>query len=124
MPNHVLSRNILLKSNLDYTIVGGTKFYDRKEIKDLLAYLRLIANNDDDLALARIINEPKRSIGATSFEKMARFAIEHDRSIFDSLQEVDFMGLTARAANEVAKFRDLIAGFSQMQEYLVGYRTC
>ena len=108
----------LVKSNLDYTIVGGTKFYDRKEIKDLLAYLRLIANNEDDLALARIINEPKRSIGATSFDRMATFAIEHDRSIFDALQEVDFMGLTSRAANEVAKFRELIAGFTQMQEYL------
>ena len=65
----------LVKSNLDYTIVGGTKFYDRKEIKDLLSYLRLIANNEDDLALARIINEPKRGIGATSFEKMASFSI-------------------------------------------------
>ncbi len=60
---------MLVKSNMTYQIVGGTKFYDRKEIKDLLAYLRLIANNDDDLSLARIINEPKRSIGATSFEK-------------------------------------------------------
>ncbi len=108
----------LVKSNLDYTIVGGTKFYERKEIKDLLAYLKLISNNDDDLALARIINEPKRSIGATSFEKMARFAIDHDRSIFDALQEVDFMGVTARAANEVAKFHELIKGFTQMQEYL------
>lgn len=108
----------LVKSNLDYTIVGGTKFYDRKEIKDLLAYLRLIANNDDDLALARVINEPKRGIGATSFEKMARFAIDHDRTIYDSLQELDFMGLTGRAANETAKFRDLIAGFTKMQEYL------
>jgi len=108
----------LVKSNMEYTIVGGTKFYDRKEIKDLLAYLRLIANNDDDLALARIINEPKRSIGATSFERMARFAIENDRSIFDAMQEVHFMGLTARAANEAVKFRELIAGFTQMQEYL------
>ena len=108
----------LVKSNLDYTIVGGTKFYERKEIKDLLAYLKLISNNDDDLALARIINEPKRSIGATSFDKMARFAIEHDRSVFDALQEVDFMGITSRAANEVAKFRELIAGFTQMKEYL------
>ncbi len=108
----------LVKSNLDYTIVGGTKFYDRKEIKDLLAYLRLIANNDDDLSLARIINEPKRSIGATSFERMAMFALENDRSIFDALQEVHFMGLTARAANEATKFRELIAGFTQMQEYL------
>lgn len=108
----------LVKSNLDYTIVGGTKFYDRKEIKDLLAYLRLIANNEDDLALARIINEPKRGIGATSFEKMASFAIMHDRTIFDSLQELDFMGLTGRAANETAKFRDLIEGFIKMQDYL------
>ena len=49
---------------------------------------------------------------------MASFAIEHDRSIFDSLQEVDFMGITSRAANEVAKFRELIAGFTKMQEYL------
>ncbi|WJY27403.1 DNA helicase PcrA [Sporosarcina trichiuri] len=108
----------LVKSNLDYTIVGGTKFYDRKEIKDILAYLRLIANNDDDLALARIINEPKRSIGATSFERMAGFAIENDRSIFDAMQELDFMGLTKKAAIEAAKFRDMIQGFTQMQEFL------
>ncbi|MDW0114755.1 DNA helicase PcrA [Sporosarcina saromensis] len=108
----------LVKSNLDYTIVGGTKFYDRKEIKDLLAYLRLIANPDDDLALARIINEPKRSIGATSFERMAMFALENERSIFDALQEVHFMGLTAKAANEAVKFRDMIEGFAKMQEYL------
>ena len=108
----------LVKSNLDYTIVGGTKFYERKEIKDLLSYLRLVSNNEDDLALARVINEPKRGIGATSFEKMAHFAISHDRSIFDSLQEVDFMGLTGRAANEVAKFHEMIAGFTKMQEYL------
>lgn len=108
----------LVKSNIDYTIVGGTKFYERKEIKDLLSYLRLIANNEDDLALARVINEPKRGIGATSFEKMARFAIMQDRSIFDSLQELDFMGLTGRAANETAKFREMIVGFTKMQEFL------
>lgn len=108
----------LVKSNIDYTIVGGTKFYDRKEIKDLLSYLRLIANNEDDLALARIINEPKRGIGATSFEKMASFAIMQDRSIFDSLQEVDFMGLSGRAANETAKFHEMILQFVKMQEFL------
>jgi len=108
----------LVKSNIDYTIVGGTKFYERKEIKDLLSYLRLIANNEDDLALARVINEPKRGIGATSFEKMAHFAIMQDRSIFDSLQEIDFMGVTGKAANETAKFRDMIAGFTKMQEFL------
>lgn len=109
---------VLVKSNMTYQIVGGTKFYDRKEIKDLLAYLRLIANNDDDLSLARIINEPKRSIGATSFEKIATYAIEQDRSIFDAMKDVLFMGLTSKAANAVDKFRELIAGFTQMQEYL------
>ena len=109
----------LVKSNLEYTIVGGTKFYDRKEIKDLLAYLRLIANNDDDLSLARIINEPKRSIGATTFDRIATYAIQNDLSIFDALKEVDFIpGLQPRAINQAAEFRDLIVGFTQMQEYL------
>lgn len=109
---------MFVKSNMAYTIVGGTKFYDRKEIKDLLAYLRLIANNDDDLSLARVINEPKRGIGATSFEKMARFSIDHDRTIMDSLQEADFMGLTPKTAQTVLEFHSMINGFTQMQEYL------
>lgn len=109
---------MLVKSNMGYTIVGGTKFYDRKEIKDLLAYLRLIANNDDDLSLARIINEPKRSIGATSFERMAQYAIDQDRSIFDALKEVDFMGLSARATNAAAAFHTMISNFTKMQEYM------
>lgn len=109
---------MLVKSNMNYTIVGGTKFYDRKEIKDLLAYLRLIANNDDDLSLARIINEPKRSIGATSFERMAQFAIDQDRSIFDALAEADFMGLSARATKAAIEFREMILNLTKMQEFL------
>ncbi len=109
---------MLVKSNMGYTIVGGTKFYDRKEIKDLLAYLRLIANNDDDLSLARIINEPKRSIGATSFERMAQYAIDQDRSIFDALKEADFMGLSAKATNAVIAFQTMISNFTKMQEFV------
>ncbi|QDQ00258.1 DNA helicase PcrA [Lysinibacillus fusiformis] len=109
---------VLVKSNMTYQIVGGTKFYDRKEIKDLLAYLRLIANNDDDLSLARIINEPKRSIGATSFEKMARYAIDQDRSIFDAMNDLVFMGLTGKAAASAEQFYAMVKGFTEMQEYL------
>ncbi|MFJ8263879.1 DNA helicase PcrA [Rummeliibacillus sp. NPDC094406] len=109
---------MLVKSNMEYTIVGGTKFYDRKEIKDLLAYLRLIANNDDDLSLARIINEPKRSIGATSFERMAQYAIDQDRSIFDALKEVYFMGLSAKATNAAITFHTMISNFTKMQEFM------
>ncbi|HEY4531575.1 MAG TPA: DNA helicase PcrA [Kurthia sp.] len=109
---------MLVKSNMDYTIVGGTKFYDRKEIKDLLAYLRLIANNDDDLSLARIINEPKRGIGATSFDRIAVNALEADRSIFDALAEVDFMGLSGKATNAAIHFHAMIKNLTQMQEYM------
>jgi len=108
----------LVKSNMTYQIVGGTKFYDRKEIKDLLAYLRLIANNDDDLSLARIINEPKRSIGATSFDRIATFAIEQDRSVFDAMQDVLFMGLTGKATTSVEQFHVMIQNFTQQQEFL------
>lgn len=62
----------LLKAGLNYNIVGGTKFYDRKEIKDILAYLRLVSNPDDDISFTRIVNVPKRGVGATSLEKSLR----------------------------------------------------
>ncbi|HBQ76449.1 MAG TPA: ATP-dependent DNA helicase PcrA, partial [Exiguobacterium sp.] len=60
----------LLKSNVPYKMIGGTKFYDRKEIKDVLAYLRLISNPNEDLSFARLVNEPKRGIGATTLDKL------------------------------------------------------
>lgn len=110
--------DVLVKSNMNYQIVGGTKFYDRKEIKDLLAYLRLIANNDDDLSLARIINEPKRSIGATSFDKMLAYAIQQDRSIFDAMSELVFMGLTGKAAASAEQFYNMIRSLSERQHEL------
>ncbi|MBS4197277.1 DNA helicase PcrA [Lederbergia citri] len=109
---------VLLKSNIEYNIVGGTKFYDRKEIKDLLAYLRLIANPDDDISLQRIINVPKRGIGATSLDKIASYAREHDLSLYQALSEVDFIGLSGKAANTAAEFHALIRNFTQMQDFL------
>ncbi len=109
---------VLLKSNIEYKIVGGTKFYDRKEIKDLLAYLRLIANPDDDISLQRIINVPKRGIGATSLDRIAAYARERDLSMYQALAEVDFIGLTGKAANAAAEFYLLIRNYVGMQEYL------
>ncbi|MGE6259873.1 DNA helicase PcrA [Heyndrickxia sporothermodurans] len=109
---------VLLKSNIEYSIVGGIKFYDRKEIKDILAYLRLIANPDDDISLQRVINVPKRGIGATSFDKIARYAAEHDISIMDALKEIDFVGVSAKIANAANEFYELIKGYTGMQEYL------
>jgi DNA helicase-2/ATP-dependent DNA helicase PcrA len=109
---------VLLKSNLNYTIVGGIKFYDRKEIKDLLAYLRLIANPDDDISLARIINVPKRGVGSTSVDKIANYAIDHDLSLFQALDEIEQIGVSARVVNALVEFRELIRNLGNMQDYL------
>ncbi len=109
---------VLLKSNLNYTIVGGIKFYDRKEIKDLLAYLRLIANPDDDISLARVINVPKRGVGSTSFDRIANYAIDHDISIFRALDEIEHIGVSARVVNALVEFRELIRNLGNMQDYL------
>jgi len=109
---------VLLKSNLNYTIVGGIKFYDRKEIKDLLAYLRVMANPDDDISLARIINVPKRGVGSTSFDKIANYAIAHDISIFKALEEIEQIGVSARVVNALIEFRELIRNLGNMQDYL------
>ncbi|MFB3165165.1 DNA helicase PcrA [Neobacillus sp. 179-J 1A1 HS] len=109
---------VLLKSNIEYSIVGGTKFYDRKEIRDMLAYLRLIANNDDDISLQRIINVPKRGIGSSSVDKMANFAAMHDISIFEALDSVELLGLSPKITKGAREFRDLIKNYTQMQEFL------
>ncbi|EKN66235.1 DNA helicase PcrA [Schinkia azotoformans] len=109
---------VLLKSNIQYNIVGGMKFYDRKEIKDLLAYLRLIANPDDDISLARIINVPKRGIGASTLDKIGEYALQAGMSVNEALNEVDFMGLSARFTNTLIEFRDQIRNWNQMQEFL------
>lgn len=109
---------MLLKSNMNYSIVGGTKFYDRKEIKDILAYLRLIANPDDDISLTRIVNVPKRGVGATSVDKIANYAIAHDISIFEALGEVELLGLSGKITGALREFRDQINHWVQMQEYL------
>lgn len=108
----------LLKANIAYHMIGGTKFYERKEIKDLLAYLRLIANPDDDISLQRIINVPKRGIGATSIGKIARYAELYDLSMFQALDSADLIGLSPKITNAVKKFHHLIENFSKMQDYL------
>ena len=71
--------DILMRENVPYQIVGGLKFYERKEIKDIVSYLRLINNTSDNLSLERVINEPKRGIGKTSIEKIAALASENRR---------------------------------------------
>lgn len=110
--------DVLIKSTIPYTIVGGLKFYDRKEIKDILAYLRLISNPDDDISLERIINVPKRSIGDSTVEKIQAYASAHGMSMFQAIQEVGYMGLPARTTNAIASFGELISNLIQMVDYL------
>jgi DNA helicase-2/ATP-dependent DNA helicase PcrA len=103
--------DVFLKANVPYTIVGGTRFYERKEIKDLLAYLRLVSNPDDDISLGRIVNVPKRGIGEATIERLAEYAAQKGFSLFEALAELDFIGLSARATNQLAQFYELIRSF-------------
>jgi DNA helicase II / ATP-dependent DNA helicase PcrA len=109
---------VLLKSNIDYSIVGGIKFYERKEIKDIISYLKLIANPDDEIAFVRVINVPKRGIGSSSLDKIADFAARHDISLFQALDSVELIGLSPKVTKAAAEFRDLISGYTRMQEFL------
>src|SRR5699024_7677310 len=95
-----------------------TKFYDRKEIKDMIAYLRLIMNPDDDLSFERVVNVPKRGIGKTSVERLRAYATEHDISFYAAVKEVDFTGVSKRAANALSEFGQLISTLTQQQEFL------
>lgn len=107
-----------MKSNIPYTMVGGQKFYDRKEIKDLLSYLRVIANSNDDISLQRIINVPKRGIGPSSVEKIQTYALQNNISMFDALAEVDFIGLSKKVTQECISFYEMIQNLNKEQEFL------
>ncbi|CAM2940859.1 DNA helicase PcrA [Paenibacillus sediminis] len=109
---------ILIKSDIPYQIVGGIKFYDRKEIKDLLAYLRLLSNPDDDISLTRIINVPKRGIGDTTVGKLADAAAQRGTSIYRVLEYVDDLGLAGKTRNALVDFYDMITNLHNMVEYL------
>ena len=79
--------DILMRESIPYKIIGGLKFYERKEIKDIIAYLRLISNQSDNLALTRIINEPKRGIGGVSLNKIEELAIENETSMYNIIKQ-------------------------------------
>ncbi|MGT2711779.1 DNA helicase PcrA [Streptococcus oriscaviae] len=95
----------LLKSNIPYTMVGGTKFYSRKEIRDVISYLNLIANPADNISFERIVNEPKRGAGPGTLEKIRSFASIQELSMLEASQELLFSpikGKAATAVNEMA----------------------
>lgn len=107
-----------VRENIPYKLVGGVNFYARKEIKDLLSYLKTVDNGMDDLACERIINVPKRGIGQTSVGKIASFAADHSISFYDAALRADEVPGLARAASKVRKFTNQIERYRSMNGYL------
>ena len=101
---------------IPYDIVGGTNFYSRREIKDLLAYLKTIDNGRDDIAVKRIINVPKRGIGATTLEYVQNYADERQISFFDALCEADQIMAVSRSASKLKDFVTMIRAFRTKQK--------
>ena len=108
--------------NVPYRLVGGVNFYQRKEIKDILAYLKTIANGVDDLSVLRIINVPKRGIGATTMGKVTIFASEHGMSLYDALREARQIPGLGKAAEKIGAFIGQMESFrarAQLDDYTI-----
>ncbi|MBO8137186.1 MAG: DNA helicase PcrA [Desulfotomaculum sp.] len=119
---HAQSRAIeesFLSANIPYTIVGGLRFYDRKEIKDLLAYLRLVVNPHDAVSLRRIINVPKRGIGPASVEKITAWADEKEINLVEALaRSGEIKGLSSKICSAAAAVAGMFKTLAEQQEYL------
>ena len=104
-----------MRTGIPYTMVGGLKFYDRKEIKDILAYLRIIYNPLDTVSLMRVINVPKRGLGATTLGKLNAYAEEHELTLFDVISNPDALdeipGITARVKKPLELFTTFLFNF-------------
>ena len=98
----------LLKANIPYTMVGGTKFYSRKEIRDIIAYLNLIANPSDNISYERVVNEPKRGVGPGTVEKIRNFAATQEISLLDASANIMLSPVKGKAAQAAYEFANLI----------------
>lgn len=102
--------------NIPYRMIGGVNFYQRKEIKDILAYLKTIANGQDDLAVLRIINVPKRGIGTVTTGRAVAYASEQGISVYEAFRRVSVIPGMGKAAAKIEKFVQLIQGFRSVLE--------
>jgi len=110
--------DVLRRNGIPYQIIGGTKFYDRMEVKDVLGYFRLIVNPLDDISFMRIINKPTRGIGKTSQEAIAAFASNQGISLFSAVTRAQEFGLPQRAFNRAIEFAQLIGKYSSLLKEL------
>ncbi len=103
--------------NIPYRVLGGMKFYDRKEIKDMMAYMRLVLNPADDLAFMRVVNEPKRGVGAKTIEKLQILANQRDMSLFELLCDDEVIdGLSSKVASSLHDFIGMLASVHSQQD--------
>ncbi len=107
-----------IATNIPYKVVGGVNFYSRKEIKDILAYLKTIDNGRDDLAIKRIINVPKRGIGLTTIGRIQDYALEHEISFYEALRVVDLIPGLGRSVGKLESFAALLTHFKQESEHM------
>lgn len=111
-----------MQSEIPYTIFGGLKFYDRKEIKDILAYLRLILNPHDNVSLMRIVNVPRRGLGPINMNRLVSFSEEYDTSIFDIITDEEVLErvpqLSPKSKQSLREFAELIIDLAQRQKNL------
>jgi len=106
-----------MKNGVPYKIIGGHKFYDRKEIKDIIAYLRVIQNPNDDISLKRIINVPKRGIGKVTMDKAERLAVNNGVSLYSIIVQAEYFPELSRAAEKLKAFTEVLARFRTMLSY-------
>ena len=107
----------LVRSGVHYKVIGGIRYYDRKEIKDVLAYVRLLANPQDEISARRIINVPKRGIGATSVAAIGQYARDHQLSFGEAIEHGDAISsLTPKATKAVVALADLLASIRSRME--------
>ncbi|MDE7358152.1 MAG: ATP-binding domain-containing protein, partial [Lachnospiraceae bacterium] len=106
-----------IMEGIPYDVVGGTNFYSRREIKDVLAYLKTIDNGRDDVAVKRIINVPRRGIGAATIVRVQEYADERNISFFDALTEADQIVTIGRSAGKLKPFVTMIQSFRSKQEF-------
>lgn len=119
---NALSRGLeegLMASDIPYKIVGGVKFYERAEIKDIISYLRLLLNPNDDFSLERIINRPKRGLGKVGLQKLQKFAYENKKSLFESISQISDDALGKKVKSSLLKLTSDIFELSQMPANLM-----
>ena len=111
--------NSCMAFGIPYKLIGSLKFLQRQEIRDLLAYMNVIVNKNDEFSLRRIINVPKRGIGASSMAKIDNYAEQYGLSLFEALKNIDMIGVSKKIITNIHLLTQLIEKYSQTEQYLI-----